>query len=74
MLQESGLMPGYPGLQGGGFRWEPGIRRKIAQFCNVEVGRTLLLPLDASSIYEVPLLMLEEGLDRRVYRKTGYPG
>jgi CTP synthase len=52
------------------------IRRKIAQFCNVEL-EDVIVSLDASSIYEVPLLMLEEGLDRRVIEKleiqTGEP-
>ncbi|MDG5766106.1 CTP synthase [Balneolales bacterium ANBcel1] len=52
------------------------IRRKIAQFCNVE-NEDVIASLDAKSIYEVPLLMKEEGLDRRVIRKlkleTGEP-
>ncbi len=45
-----------------------GIRRKIAQFCNVEI-EDVTASLDARSIYEVPLLMKEEGLDQRVIRK-----
>ena len=45
-----------------------GIRRKIAQFCNVEI-EDVIASLDARSIYEVPLLMKEEGLDQRVIRK-----
>jgi len=44
------------------------IRRKIAQFCNVEV-QDVIASLDAKSIYEVPLLMQEEGLDARVIEK-----
>ncbi|MEX2404574.1 MAG: CTP synthase [Balneolales bacterium] len=52
------------------------IRRKIAQFCNVDV-EDVIASLDADSIYEVPLLMLEEGLDKRVIQKlelkTGQP-
>lgn len=44
------------------------IRRKIAQFCNVEV-EDVIASLDAKSIYEVPLLMQEEGLDARVIEK-----
>jgi CTP synthase len=45
-----------------------GIRRKIAQFCNVEI-EDVIASLDARSLYEVPLLMKEEGLDQRVIRK-----
>lgn len=44
------------------------IRRKIAQFCNVE-NEDVIASLDAESIYEVPLLMREEGLDTRVIEK-----
>lgn len=48
------------------------IRGKIAQFCNVEV-TAVIESIDASSIYEVPLLMLEEKLDIEVLRKTLTP-
>ncbi len=44
------------------------IRRKIAQFCNVEM-EDVIASLDAPSIYQVPLLMQEEGLDSRVIEK-----
>lgn len=44
------------------------IRRKIAQFCNVEI-QDVIASLDAKSIYEVPLLMQQEGLDTRVIEK-----
>ncbi|AXJ01789.1 CTP synthase [Cyclonatronum proteinivorum] len=47
---------------------DAGIRAKIAQFCNVDVA-DVIASIDAQSIYEVPLLMLDEGLDRRVIRK-----
>lgn len=47
---------------------ETGIRRKIAQFCNVDI-KDVIASQDAESIYEVPLLMLEEGLDTRVIKK-----
>lgn len=47
---------------------EQSIRGKIAQFCNVEV-EDVIASLDASTIYEVPLMMLEEGLDKRVIEK-----
>ena len=37
------------------------IRRKIARFCNVETEAVIQM-LDAESIYEVPLLLREEGI------------
>jgi CTP synthase len=49
-----------------------GIRSKIAQFCNVEVS-SVIESIDASSIYDVPMLMLEEKLDIAVLRKTQTP-
>lgn len=48
------------------------IRAKIAQFCNVEVS-SVIESIDASSIYEVPILMLDEKLDIEVLRKTQTP-
>lgn len=71
MLQESGLMPDILVCRAE-VPLEAGIRRKIAQFCNVEV-EDVIASLDASSIYEVPLLMLQEGLDRRVIEKLDIP-
>ncbi len=44
------------------------IRRKIAQFTNVE-NEDVIASKDAASIYMVPFLMKEEGLDRRVIEK-----
>jgi len=38
------------------------VKRKLALFCNVEQ-RAVIASLDAESIYEVPLLMKEQGLD-----------
>lgn len=49
---------------------EDSIRKKIAQFCNVEL-QDVISSIDAPSIYDVPLLMLEEGLDRQVIKKLG---
>jgi CTP synthase len=48
------------------------IRKKIALFCNVEI-EDVIASLDADSIYEVPLLMQEEGLDTRVIEKLNLP-
>ncbi|NDC77050.1 MAG: CTP synthase [Chitinophagia bacterium] len=46
------------------------IRRKIAQFCNVKT-EAVIEAADASSIYEVPLIMMREGLDRICLEKMG---
>jgi CTP synthase len=44
------------------------IRRKLALFCNVEVG-SVIEAIDAETIYDVPLLMLKERLDSTVISK-----
>ncbi|MEJ6734327.1 MAG: CTP synthase [Flavobacteriales bacterium] len=46
------------------------IRRKIALFCNVERD-AVIESLDAESIYDVPILMQKEKLDKVVLRKLG---
>lgn len=46
------------------------IRRKIALFCNVEKD-AVIESIDAESIYDVPLLMQEEQLDKVALRKLG---
>jgi CTP synthase len=46
------------------------IRSKIARFCNVPP-KAVIQSIDAKTIYEVPLLMQEEGLDRVVLEKLG---
>ena len=46
------------------------IRRKIALFCNVEP-TSVIESIDASSIYEVPILMQNEKLDEVVLQKLG---
>lgn len=48
------------------------IRRKVALFCNVAED-AVVESIDAPSIYDVPLLMLNEGLDKIVLSKFGYP-
>ncbi|HEX7415409.1 MAG TPA: CTP synthase, partial [Bacteroidia bacterium] len=47
------------------------IRRKLALFCNVEV-EAVIEARDASSIYEVPLLMEKQHLDTIVLKKLGF--
>lgn len=48
------------------------IRRKLALFCNVDVG-SVIEAIDASTIYDVPLLMLSEKLDSTVLSKLRLP-
>lgn len=48
------------------------IRRKIAQFCNVNIN-AVIESIDASTIYDVPLLMLKEQLDKTVLTKLKLP-
>ena len=44
------------------------IRKKVSLFCNVELN-AVIQSIDVSTIYEVPLLMQEEGLDQIVLKK-----
>ena len=44
------------------------LRRKIALFCNIDV-ESVIQSIDASTIYEVPILMQEEKLDQVVLKK-----
>ena len=44
------------------------IKRKLALFCNVKQ-EDVIQSIDAQTIYDVPNLMLEEGLDRVVLKK-----
>lgn len=48
----------------------PAIRNKIAKFCNV-TPNAVIQSIDASTIYDVPLMMLEEKLDEVVLAKLG---
>jgi CTP synthase len=71
MLSESGLQPDIIVCRAE-VPIDTSIRRKIALFCNVEE-EDVIASLDAKSIYEVPLLMLEEKLDQRVIEKLDLP-
>ena len=50
----------------------PDLRRKIALFCNVKT-EAVIEALDASTIYEVPLLMMREKLDLICLKKMNLP-
>lgn len=71
MLQQAGIQPDVLVL-----RTEkdipPSMRRKVAQFCNVSP-EAVIQSIDLPSIYEVPVMMEDQGLDRIVLEKTGMP-
>jgi len=46
------------------------IKRKIGLFCNVEFGAVIESP-DVRTIYEIPLVFHEQGLDEKVVQKLG---
>lgn len=48
----------------------PDIRRKVALFCNVKPGH-VIQSIDAPSIYQVPLNMAAEGLDKMIIEHFG---
>jgi len=48
------------------------VKRKVALFCNVEEN-AVVESVDVSTIYEVPIKMLDEKLDQTVLRKFGLP-
>jgi CTP synthase len=66
-LSESGLQPDIIVCRSE-YTLDHSIRSKVARFCNVDL-EDVIASLDAKSIYEVPLLMKEEGLDKRVIEK-----
>jgi len=48
------------------------LKDKLALFCNVK-REAVIQSIDASTIYDVPILMQEEGLDTVVLQKLGLP-
>ncbi len=66
-LSEGGLQPDMI-VARSEYPLDDTIRKKIALFCNVEE-QDVIASLDATSIYQVPLLMQDEGLDERVIEK-----
>lgn len=69
LLQQTGIQPDILVL-----RTEKnipeGILRKVAQFCNVD-SHAVVQSIDAETIYDVPLMMKDQGLDNIVLEKTG---
>ncbi|MEZ4883300.1 MAG: CTP synthase [Chitinophagales bacterium] len=50
----------------------PDIRQKIARFCNVE-SNAVIEAIDADTIYDVPMILLREKLDRIILDKLRLP-
>jgi CTP synthase len=46
------------------------VKRKIALFCDVEPGNVIDDP-DLTSIYEAPLVLMDQGFDRRIAERLG---
>jgi len=68
-LQESGVQPDMLVLRTEQ-KLNKDILRKVALFCNVDVD-AVVQSVDVSTIYEVPLMMQEQGMDETVLRKMG---
>ncbi len=67
LLQEAGIQPDVLVLRTQK-TLTPDIRKKVALFCNVELS-SVIESVDAETIYDVPLLMLDEKLDETVLNK-----
>ncbi len=64
MLLSAGIQPDIIACRTA-YPLTPEIRKKLALFCNVQE-RAVIEAIDVSSIYEVPVQMLHEGLDQVV--------
>jgi len=71
MLLESGVQCDILALRTE-FSIDTDLRRKIALFCNLEA-EAVIEARDADTIYDVPLNLLEEGLDKVLLKKLGLP-
>ncbi|MBG0861053.1 MAG: CTP synthase [Bacteroidales bacterium] len=71
MLLEEGIQPDILVLRTER-NLNTGLKRKVALFCNVEEN-AVVESINVSTIYEVPLNMLNEKLDQTVLKKLGLP-
>ena len=69
MLLESGVQCDILALRTE-FSIDPDLRRKIALFCNLDPA-AVIEARDADTIYDVPLMLQEEGLDKILLKKLG---
>jgi CTP synthase len=67
VLLENGIQPDVLVLRSE-HELDKDLRKKVALFCNVE-HEAVIQSIDVSTIYEVPLLMKDEGLDVMVLKK-----
>jgi CTP synthase len=67
VLLENGIQPDVLVLRSE-HELDKALRKKVALFCNVE-HEAVIQSIDVSTIYEVPLLMKNEGLDVMVLKK-----
>ena len=72
MLQEQGVQPNILVLRTEKELSE-NIRHKVALFCNVDEN-AVVQSYDVQSIYEVPLVLARQGMDKIVLRKMGISG
>jgi len=70
-LLESGVQPDILALRTE-YKLTEGVKEKVALFCNIEP-KAVIQAIDADSIYDVPNLMKEEGLDKVVLDKLSLP-
>ena len=70
-LLESGVQPDILALRTEHELTE-GIKKKVALFCNIDE-KAVIQSIDAETIYDVPLLMKEEELDKVVLDKLDLP-
>ena len=68
-LQSAGIQPDMLVLRTE-HRLNTQMLNKVALFCNVEQG-AVMQSVDVSTIYEVPIMMHEQGMDEVVLRKMG---
>ena len=73
MLMQSGVSPDILVCRSGEYPINDSIKRKLALFCNVKK-EDVIQALDAETIYDVPNLMLEQGLDKVVLKKLDLQG
>ncbi|MCL2040467.1 MAG: CTP synthase [Bacteroidales bacterium] len=71
MLQEQGVQPDIIVCRTS-HHMTQGMKNKISLFCNVP-STAVIESMDAQSIYDVPFMMFEEGLDEEVLRKFNLP-
>ena len=69
MLQEQGIQPNILVLRTENELSKP-ICRKVALFCNVDEN-AVIQSYDVSSIYEVPMVLAKQGMDKIILQKMG---